>query len=96
MLSHNREDSNHYPLQCPNYKLLYIPTKCDVRKVKTITKTKNIAPQHLLNGYKKLSVNDNMNIIQAVCDFILSTKRLHIGKKLFLACVFCYFKTDVK
>ncbi len=45
-------------------------------KVKTITKTKYITPQHLFNGYTKLSVNDNMNIIQAVCDFILSTKRL--------------------
>ncbi len=43
-------------------------------KLKTISKY--IAPQHLLNGYKKLSVNDNMNIIQAVCDFILFTKRL--------------------
>ncbi len=47
-----------------------------LEKVKTITKTKYIIAQHLLNGYKKLSVNDNMNIIQAVCDFILSTKRL--------------------
>ncbi len=47
-----------------------------LEKVKTITKTKYITPQHLLNGYKKLSVIDNMNIIQAVCGFILSTKRL--------------------
>ncbi len=35
-----------------------------------------VPPQQLLNGYEKLSVNENINIIQAVCDFILSAKRL--------------------
>ncbi len=45
-------------------------------KLKTITKTKYMSLRHLLNGYAKLSVNENMNIIQAVCDIILSTKRL--------------------
>ncbi len=45
-------------------------------KVKTIINTKYVPPQHLLNGYENFSVNENMNIIQAVCDFILSTKRL--------------------
>ncbi len=60
-------------LQCPNYTS---QRNVMLDKVKKITKTKHIAPQHVLNGYKKLSVNDNMNIIQAVCDFILSTKRL--------------------
>ncbi len=68
-----REDSNYYLLQCPNYTS---QQNVMLEKVKTITKTKYIAPQHLLNGYKELSVNDNMNIIQAVCDFILSTRRL--------------------
>ncbi len=45
-------------------------------KVKTITNTKYVPPQHLLNGCEKCSVNENINIIQAVYDFILSTKRL--------------------
>ncbi len=45
-------------------------------KVKTFTKTKHIVPQNLLNGYEKFIVNDNMNIVQAVCGFILSTKWL--------------------
>ncbi len=71
--SYIREDSKHYLLQCHNYTS---QQNVVLEKVKTITKTKYFAPQYLLNGYKKLSVNDNMNIIQAVCDFILSTKRL--------------------
>ncbi len=45
-------------------------------KVKTITNTKYVTPQHLLNGYENLVSMKNMNIIQAVCDLILSTKRL--------------------
>ncbi len=32
-------------------------------KVNKITKTNYISPHHLLNGYKRLSVNENMNII---------------------------------
>ncbi len=47
-----------------------------LEKVKIIINTKYIAPQYLLNGYKKMSVNDNMNIIQVVCDFIITPKRL--------------------
>ncbi len=46
---HIMEDSNHYLLQCPNY----TSQRNMLDKVKTITKTKYIAPQHLLNGYKK-------------------------------------------
>ncbi len=63
----------HYLLQCSNYTSL---GNVILDKVKTITKTKYISPQHLLNGYQKLYVNENMNIIQAIYDFILSTKRL--------------------
>ncbi len=48
-------------------------------KVKIITKAKYIPPQHLLKCYEKLNVYGNMNIIQALCDFILSTKRHKIA-----------------
>ncbi len=48
---HTREDSNHYLLQCPNYTS---QRNVMLDKVKTITKTKHIAPQHLLNDYKKI------------------------------------------
>ncbi len=37
-------------------------------KVKIITKIKYISPQHCLNVYQKLSVNEKMNIIQVLCD----------------------------
>ncbi len=70
---HIREDSKHYLLQCSNYTS---QRNVMLDKVKTITNTKYVPPQHVLNGYEKLSVNENMNIIQAVSDFILSTKRL--------------------
>ncbi len=45
-------------------------------KVKTFTKTYYISLQNLLNGYQKLDVNESMNIFQAVCDYIINTKRL--------------------
>ncbi len=70
---HIREDSKHYLLQCSNYTS---QRNVMLDKVKTITNTKYVPPQHILNGYEKLNVNENMNIIQAVCHFILSTKRL--------------------
>ncbi len=50
--------------------------KCDARKSQNNYQNQVYRTQHLLNDYKKISVNDNMNIIQAVCDFILFTKRL--------------------
>ncbi len=70
---HIREDSKHYLLQCSNYTS---QQNVMLNKVKTITNTKYVPPEHLLNGYEQLSVNENMNIIQAVCDIILSNKRL--------------------
>ncbi len=63
----------HYLLQYSNYTF---QRNVMLDKVKIITNTKYVPPQHLSNGYEKLNVNENMNIIQAVCDFILSTKRL--------------------
>ncbi len=72
---HIRENSKHYLLQCSNNTS---QRNVMLDKVKMITNTKYVRPQHLLNGYEKLNLNENMNIIQAVCDFILSTKRLLI------------------
>ncbi len=45
-------------------------------KVNIITKTYYISPQNLLNGFKKLNVKENMNIFQAVFNYIINTKRL--------------------
>ncbi len=70
---HIGEDSKHYLLQCSNYTFQW---NVMLDKVKTITNTNYVPPQHFLNGYEIFSVNENMKIIQAVCDFILSTKRL--------------------
>ncbi len=42
---HIREDSNHYLLQCPNYKSQRNVMLDKVKK--TITKAKHIAPQQL-------------------------------------------------
>jgi hypothetical protein len=70
---HSREDSKHYLLHCSTYT---IQRTLMLDKVKTIAKSNHVSPANLLNGYIKLSVNENMNIIQAVCDYIVSTKRL--------------------
>ncbi len=70
---HIRKDSKYYLLQCSNDTF---QRNVMLDKVKTITKTKYVPPQHLLNGYEKCCVNGKVNIIQVVCDFILSTKGL--------------------
>ncbi len=36
------------------------------------------------------------HLYNAIEYIIISFIHNHIGKKLFLACAFCYFKTDVK
>ncbi len=57
---HIREDSKHYLLPCSNYTS---QRNVMLEKVKTITNTKYVPPQHILHDYEKLSINKNMNII---------------------------------
>ncbi len=61
---HTRDDCKHYLFQCSNY-----THKITVLLVKTIT------PKSIKQLYK-LSVNENIYIIQAVCEYIINTKRL--------------------
>ncbi len=63
----------HYLPQCPNY-----PAMCTIifKIMKTIRNIQIITCKYIVNCYKNLSLENNLNITKSTYDFMLETDRL--------------------